>query len=114
MKILYCEDSEEFRKMTIENYLTDHQVTVVSDGREGIEVFDAMSFDLVLLDYEMREVHGPEVVRHIRKRDRKIPVVAVSMSDLLNEKLLALGATLAVPKRHIEDLFTLLPSILRQ
>lgn len=110
MHILYIEDNLEFRQTVTRQYLGGHQVTGASDGDEGVRLFDTRHYDLVLLDYQMNRMHGPEVLRHIRSRNKGIPVVAFSMDDALNQQLLAEGATEAIPKRDAANL----PELLRR
>lgn len=110
MHILYIEDNLEFRQQVTKQYLGGHQVTGASDGDEGVRLFDLRSYDLVLLDYQMNRMHGPEVLRHIRSHDKGIPVVAFSMDDALNQKLLEEGATEALPKRDAQKL----PELIRR
>jgi len=111
MKILFVEDNEEFQLCVVRDYLFDHEVDSAYDGSEGIKLFDHNFYDLVLLDYQMDQVHGPDVVSHIREVNKLIPVIAVSMEDRLNEELLKLGATAALAKRHMTKLVQLIQEI---
>ncbi len=106
MRILYVEDSCEFRHSVIERHLGDHEVTVADNGPEGLRRWTEGGYDLVLLDYELggRDCNGPEVLEVIRSSDAEIPVIAVSMDDGLNRRLVDEGATIGVPKRRISEL----------
>jgi two-component system aerobic respiration control sensor histidine kinase ArcB len=56
-------------------------VTIVSDGIEAIEAFDAGEFDLVIVDIEMPRMSGLDVIRAIRSRTDgrgRTPVVALT------------------------------------
>lgn len=111
MKILFIEDNLEFQHWVINDFLQDHDIVSSIDGSGGIKAFDEESFDLVLLDYQMDEVHGPEVIRYIRNKDGDIPVIAMSMEDRLNEELIVLGATAALAKRFVDQLPMLITEV---
>src|SRR5262249_23345085 len=48
-----------------------HDVTVVNNGREALDVLDAQPFDLVLMDLQMPEMGGLEATAAIRVRERQ-------------------------------------------
>jgi len=53
-------------------------VDTASSGREGLEMLENGSYDLVFLDLKMPEMTGVETLRQIRKRDENIPVYIVT------------------------------------
>jgi len=64
------------------------EVSLASDGREAMNMFERNEFELVLLDIHMPEVSGFEVAEHIRKRcgDEQVKLVAVTADILQEEK----------------------------
>ncbi len=56
-------------------------VTTANGGQEGMNAFNRTSFDLVLLDIDMPEVSGFEVLRHIRSRSSDVKVIMVTGLD---------------------------------
>jgi len=60
-----------------------HSVAMAENGRRGLEMLRAERFDLVLLDIQMPEMNGFQVLEHITgDRDlREIPVVMISSLD---------------------------------
>jgi DNA-binding response OmpR family regulator len=69
-------------------------VTVASNGREGLDQIKSQDFDVALLDLIMPEVDGFQLLEELQKHDKK-PVVFV-LSNLSQhedeERVLALGA----------------------
>ncbi|MBA3013097.1 MAG: response regulator, partial [Desulfobacula sp.] len=56
-----------------------HRVTVAGTGQDAVEIFDREKFDLVSLDYILPgPLNGLDVYKHIRRRDKKIPIVFIS------------------------------------
>ena len=69
MRILIVDDDDVATAM-LENALTQlgHEVTPASNGREALELMRSGSYRLVVSDWEMPEMSGIELCRHIRKR----------------------------------------------
>ena len=67
-KILVVDDDTNICEL-LRLYLTKegYQVTVANDGEEGLEKFNQVKPDMVLLDVMMPKMDGLEVCRRIRK-----------------------------------------------
>jgi DNA-binding response OmpR family regulator len=61
--------------------LYGYAVACVEDGRTAIEMLDEGSFDGVLLDLNVPEIHGNEVLRRARERFPQMPVLLMSASQ---------------------------------
>lgn len=60
-------------------------ITTAGGGKEGMKVLDRSRFDLILLDIDMPDVSGFDVLRHIRSRSSDVKVVMVTgLNDLEN------------------------------
>lgn len=60
-----------------------HQVVMVESGKRGLELLQAEHFDMVLLDIEMPEMNGYQVLEAIANSRglREIPVIMISSLD---------------------------------
>lgn len=70
-------------------------------GEQAINIFDTNpDIDLVLLDLNLPEISGFDVLKHIRKKNPDIPVVVQSAYILSNERQrsMDLGATFFLEK----------------
>lgn len=84
-RILAVDDNETIAKVV--RFLLGkegHDVTTAPDGREAWNLLQTEDFDLVLTDYEMPNMDGVALCRHIRKTDRlkNIPIIMLSGKGL--------------------------------
>lgn len=69
-----------------------HQVTVVYDGRDGLEYGLTGSFDVIILDVMLPYMDGFEVVRRLRSHHVKTPVLMLTAKDQLINKIVGLDS----------------------
>lgn len=85
-----------------------HQLHHAYSGKEGLETALKISnqIDLVLLDWEMPEMTGPEVLEALMKSGFKIPVIMLtSKNDADNiMKMLEIGAKEYIMKPFTADI----------
>ena len=76
-KILIVDDDPSYAKMAMEWLKDDYQAFIVSGGMNAILFLLKNPVDLILLDYEMPVVDGPQVLQMLRQEPatQKIPVV---------------------------------------
>jgi two-component system phosphate regulon response regulator PhoB len=60
--------------------LDGYTVALAEDGDDAMLMFDTVQPDLIVMDWRMPGLHGADLVRAIRGRDRTVPVVIVSGS----------------------------------
>lgn len=79
MKILIVDDSKNIR-ITIQHLLENenHEFDIAMNGEEALDKILTNEFDLVFLDIRMPTLDGMEVLREIRKKGNKTPVVILS------------------------------------
>lgn len=80
MKLLHAEDQSMLREAMKKLLMTSgdfDEIISVSNGAEAIEVLDN-TFDAALLDIEMPEKSGLEVLEYIRERKLNIKVIIVT------------------------------------
>ena len=78
-RILVVEDNADLAQGIAYNLkLEGYEVQVAADGREGLAEVGRWEPDLVLLDLMLPGVDGFEVLRGIRERSRRIPVIILS------------------------------------
>jgi DNA-binding NtrC family response regulator len=77
--ILFIDDDRAGREVALFNLRkAGHDVTVASDGEEGLELFSSAKFDLVVTDIKMPGISGIEVLRRIRGQAPDVPVLVIT------------------------------------
>lgn len=86
-KILIIEDEEAIQKILSEPLIfAGYQVTVASDGLEGIHKFHAETFDLILLDIMLPKIDGYTACKMIRQ-ESQIPIILLTALDAENDQI---------------------------
>jgi DNA-binding response OmpR family regulator len=91
MKILFIENHSIFARQAIIHFLSAHQVTVVPSLSMARSSLAANQFDLLLIDYDLDDGKGEELVRELREAGNKIRIVGVSAREEGNAALLHAG-----------------------
>ena len=91
-KILVVDDDTNICEL-LRLYLTKegYQVTVANDGEEGLEKFNAVKPDMVLLDVMMPRMDGLEVCRRIRKAGNT-PVMMLTAKGQKSDRITGFNA----------------------
>ncbi|MGH7774097.1 MAG: sigma-54-dependent transcriptional regulator [Candidatus Binatia bacterium] len=82
-----------------------YQVLVGSNGKEGLELLQKHGPQIVLLDVEMPDMKGLEVLREIRKSGNNVPVVMITAYSTIERAVQAMkeGAYDFIPKPFEPD-----------
>jgi len=93
MHILLVEDNPVAAK-SIELKLTaeGHNVFTTDLGEDAIELADLYDYDLVLLDLELADMSGLEVLRAVRLKKVETPVIILTATGDIDTKVKALSA----------------------
>ena len=86
LRILVVEDEPLVREV-LSVYLAEdnHEVTVAENGRDGLEKYQAGTFDLVMTDRAMPEMNGDELAREIKKLNGQQPILLLTgFGDLMS------------------------------
>ena len=95
MRILIVEDDPVLADgLTRSLRESDYAVDCVNDGGEADHVLAAQTYDLVILDLGLPRLDGFEVLRRLRRRGARVPVLVLTARDALDERVkgLDLGA----------------------
>ena len=93
MRILVAEDDAPLADYLRQRLVQEQfAVQMVSDGREAQRLATNQTFDLVLLDLNLPGTTGLEVLRGIRSHKPDLPVMVVTGSTMVEERVRGLDA----------------------
>lgn len=118
MRILLVEDDPTTAK-SIEMMLTHANLNIyVTDmGEEGLDLAKLYDYDLILLDLDLPDMSGLEVLRHVRLARVETPILILSGDDGTEAKLkgFGLGADDYLTKPfHRDELIARIHAIIRR
>lgn len=95
MTVLIIEDNEDSRRLFQKRLrASGHLTQIAGNGKEGLEVLNTSSPDLVLLDLELPDTSGFDIVAKIRETPEwaSLVVVACTAQAMAGDKERALAA----------------------
>ena len=102
-RILYVEDN--YQNMRLVRKILNHagyEMLEAEDGLTALEVVASQSMDLILLDINLPDIDGLEVLARIREKQefQALPIIALTANAMVGdrEKMLAAGCSDYLPK----------------
>ncbi|MDO4398799.1 MAG: response regulator transcription factor [Candidatus Saccharibacteria bacterium] len=88
MRILYVED-EKFLAEAVIHLLKKEKIAVdwAADGEEGLDLALKPNYDAIVLDIMLPKVSGLEILKTIRERGVKTPVIMLSALNEVEDKI---------------------------
>ncbi|AWG26285.1 response regulator transcription factor [Flavobacterium kingsejongi] len=93
MHILIVEDEKgisDFLKEGLEE--EGYQITIASNGMEGLRLAQLHLYDLILLDWMLPKLNGLQVCIEYRKKNMLTPIIFLTAKDTLQETIAGLQA----------------------
>ena len=118
MKVLVVEDD-----MLLSEHLAQalgahhHQVEVAADGEAGLDLVEAISYDLVLLDMHLPKLDGIHFCQQLRAEGKEVPIVMMTAEKALASKIMGLDAgadDYMLKPLNIEELLARMRAVLRR
>lgn len=87
-RILLVEDEPKVAAFIQKGLQTQfYAVELAKDGREGKNLFNNQSYELVILDVNLPYISGIELCEHIRRKDPTIPIIMLTALGTTGDKL---------------------------
>src|SRR5476649_1812468 len=86
-KVLVVEDDVGLSR-TVKDWLTfeHYLVETANNGRHAMEMLNVYQYDVVVLDWELPELTGPEIAKQFRDRGGTTPILLLTGKSSVNEK----------------------------
>lgn len=118
LNVLIIDDNEQITKM-ISTFLdmSNHDCTIVNDGKEGLELIKTKQYDSIVLDLAMPEFDGFKILNTLQDEDpsqisKIIILTASSISLETVKKFKALGVSSCLQKPvDIDQLLSKITSV---
>ena len=91
--ILIVEDEAklaQFIKLELE--YEGYQVTTAQDGLTGLANAREIDLDLILLDWMLPGISGPEICRRLRSTGNQVPIIMLTAKDEVSDRVAGLDA----------------------
>ena len=87
-RILLVEDDQNFGDV-LRSYLEMHEyeVTLATDGAQGLESYNQGEFDLCIFDVMMPKKDGFTLAKEIREQDQDMPIIFLTAKTMKNDVL---------------------------
>ena len=92
-RVLLVEDNEANRDMLSRRLASrGYQISIATDGRQGIAAAQAEQPDIILMDMNLPEIDGWEATRFLKSQQttRHIPVIALTAHAMVSDRQRAL------------------------
>jgi DNA-binding NarL/FixJ family response regulator len=109
MRILYVENHESFAKQVCKAFLGAHEVEITPTLAGARATITAGVWDVVLIDYDLDDGKGIELVRELAAQRPRPYLVAVSAYEERNEAMKQAGADAACGKLQFSQIGSFLP-----
>ena len=87
-KILVCDDDETLCYLLKEQLLEEgFEVDAVYDGKYAIESIKRSNYDILLLDLNMKEVQGEEVLKFVKDYNASLQVIILSAQSEMRKAI---------------------------
>ncbi len=92
MRLLIAEDNDDVARNVASAFRAKgHAVDCVRDGEQADAALHANPYDLVILDLGLPQLDGLEVLRRLRGRRSRVPVLVVTARDAIPDRVQGLN-----------------------
>ena len=95
MRILVIEDEKNLNDIIVKRLKVEHYgVDACYDGAEGLDYILATEYDAIILDVMLPKINGFEILKKIREKKIKTPILLLTAKDSVEDRVrgLDLGA----------------------
>jgi DNA-binding response OmpR family regulator len=113
MKILVVDDDQHIQRLYKEEFEDEgYEVVVASNGKEAMELFDSESPDIVTLDILLPDVDGIRILRQMKEKNPKIPVIMSTAYDYRDDFAVWASEAYIVKSSDLDELKVMIKKLL--
>ncbi len=117
-RILVVDDDEQLSELITEWLTEEHfEVETAASGEQAEEMLNGRSYDLLVLDWELPDTTGIEILKQLRAAERSTPILMLTGRDSISNKEQGLdsGADDYLTKPfHMKELTARIRALLRR
>lgn len=110
MNVLWVENHHRFSQIAVKSFLAAHTVIVVPSLAAAREVLPSQEFGVVLLDYDLDDGKGADLVSEIKAQKNCPVVIATSSHAEGNRKLIGAWADAVCSKMEFVNIEAVIQS----
>jgi DNA-binding response OmpR family regulator len=115
MKILVVDDDLHVQRLYKEEFEDEgYEVVVASNGQEAIEKFEKEVPDIVTLDILLPDIDGIRVLRQMKEKNPKIPVIMSTAYDYRDDFAVWASEAYIVKSSDLEELKAMIKNLLNK
>lgn len=93
MRILIAEDEHDLNAVITKALVMEgYSVDSCFDGEEALQYAELAEYDALVLDIMMPRMSGIDVLKTLRKRGSKVPVLILTAKDSVNDRVIGLDS----------------------
>jgi CheY-like chemotaxis protein len=111
VKILFAENHSVFAKTVVSQFLSGYEIVIVPSIKQAQARMSQDSFNLILVDYDLDDGKGDQLVREARAKYPELRIIGVSAHAPGNEALLDAGASAICSKMNFDTIQEVIESL---
>lgn len=113
MKILVVDDDLHIQRLYQEEFQDEgYEVVVASNGAEAMDMFDRENPDIVTLDILLPDVDGIRILRQMKEKNPRIPVIMSTAYDYRDDFAVWASEAYIVKSSDLDELKIMIKKLL--
>jgi DNA-binding response OmpR family regulator len=115
MKILVVDDDLHIQRLYKEEFEEEgYEVVIASNGEEAIELFDKEVPDLVTLDILLPDVDGIRLLRQMKEKRPKVPIIMSTAYDYRDDFAVWASEAYIVKSSDLDELKSMIKKLIEK